>query len=66
MDGTISALHPQRADIKLPRFRLETSLRLNQVLSDLGMGQAFSSEADFSPLSPRPLELSFVVHEAAR
>ena len=64
LSGTISSLHPQRADIKLPRFKLETSLRLNGALSDLGMGQAFSSEADFAPLSPRPLELSFVVHEA--
>ena len=42
----------------------QTSLRLNQVLSDMGMGQAFSSEADFAPLSPRSLELSFVVHDA--
>jgi serpin B len=30
----------------------------------MGMGQAFSLEADFAPLSPRPLELSFVVHDA--
>ncbi len=34
------------------------------MLSGLGIGQAFSPEADFAPLSPRPLELSFVVHDA--
>ena len=64
LDATVSALHRERADIKLPKFRLETSLRLNQVLSDMGMGQAFTPAADFSPLSPRPLDLSFVVHDA--
>jgi serpin B len=30
----------------------------------MGMSQAFSSEADFAALSARPLELSFVVHDA--
>jgi serpin B len=64
LDDAVGAMRPQRADIELPRFRLETSLRLNGVLSEMGMGQAFSTQADFSPLSPRPLELSFVVHEA--
>ncbi len=58
------ALQQERADIKLPRFRLATSLRLNQVLSDMGMGQAFSPEADFCCPIPRSLELSFVVHDA--
>jgi serpin B len=60
----VSGLSLQRADIRLPKFGLETSVRLNQVLSAMGMGQAFSQEADFTPLSPRPLELSFVVHDA--
>jgi serpin B len=64
LSAIVSALHQQRADIKLPRFKLETSIRLNQVLSDMGMSQAFSSEADFAALSARPLELSFVVHDA--
>ena len=62
--GTVSSLLRQRADIELPKFKLATSLQLNRALSDLGMSQAFSSEADFAPLSPRPLELSFVVHDA--
>lgn len=64
LSATVAALQQERADIKLPRFRLATSLRLNQVLSDMGMGQAFTPEADFSPLSPRSLDLSFVVHDA--
>ena len=64
LSGVVSGLRRQRAEIKLPKFRLKTSIRLNQVLSDMGMGQAFSLEADFAPLSPRPLELSFVVHDA--
>ena len=62
--GILSGLGQQRADIKLPKFKLQSSLRLNQVLSEMGMSQAFSLEADFAPLSPRSLELSFVVHDA--
>jgi serpin B len=64
LTGIVSGLLRQRADIKLPKFQFKTSLRLNQVLSDMGMSQAFTREADFAPLSPRPLELSFVVHDA--
>ena len=64
LSATVLALQQERADIKLPRFRLATSLRLNQVLSDMGMGQAFTPEADFSALSPRSLDLSFVDHDA--
>jgi serpin B len=64
LTGTVSGLLRQRAEIKLPKFELKTSLRLNQVLSGMGMSQAFSLDADFSPLSPRPLQLSFVVHDA--
>jgi serpin B len=64
LSATVLALQQERADIKLPRFRRATSLRLNQVLSDMGMGQAFTPEADFSALSPRSLDLSFVVHDA--
>ena len=64
LNRTVSGLARQRAQIKLPKFELKTSLRLNQVLSDMGMSQAFSREANFSLLSPRPLQLSFVVHDA--
>jgi serpin B len=64
LTAIVSGLTRQRAEIKLPKMRLKTSLRLNQVLIDMGMSLAFSREADFSPLSPRPLQLSFVVHDA--
>uniref|UniRef100_A0A336LXH1 CSON009361 protein n=1 Tax=Culicoides sonorensis TaxID=179676 RepID=A0A336LXH1_CULSO len=34
----------------LPRFKIETALNLNGILKELGMGQAFADNADFSNL----------------
>lgn len=62
--GIVADLRQQRAHIQLPRFTLGTDLILNGVLSAMGMGQAFSREADFSKLSPKSLQLAFVVHDA--
>jgi serpin B len=64
IDGTVSALRKQWARVQLPKFSLRSSLQLDDVLSALGMGQAFSAGANFSNISPRSLELSFVVHDA--
>lgn len=49
--------------IKLPRFKVEYDTELTGVLSQLGMGQAFSSNADFSKLSDVPAEISEVKHK---
>jgi len=64
LHGIISGLAPMWAEVDLPRFTFGTALSLNQVLSAMGMGQAFSNNADFSNLSPVPVKVSFVLHEA--
>lgn len=60
----VGGLEDQHVNVYLPRFKLDSDLTLNEVLSQMGMGQAFSSNADFSNLSRQSLELSFVVHDA--
>lgn len=57
-------LSVRRVALKLPRVSLADDLRLDQPLSAMGMGLAFSDDADFSNLSPRPLKVSFVVQDA--
>lgn len=37
--------------MKLPRFKMESSFSLREVLSKLGMPLAFSTEADFSGMA---------------
>ncbi|MFM8322056.1 MAG: serpin family protein, partial [Chloroflexota bacterium] len=57
-------LQQTRLELALPRLRIEQSSGLNQALGRLGMGIAFSGEADFSDLSPEQLMISQVRHKA--
>jgi serpin B len=60
----VAGLRPRSVDLHMPRFSVTSALTLTQVLSAMGMGQAFANSADFSNLSPNPLKLSFVVQDA--
>jgi serpin B len=51
-------------DILLPRFKIEYEILMNDVLTALGMGVAFSSAADFSRINPcGELFISRVIHK---
>ncbi|MDD2513563.1 MAG: serpin family protein [Proteiniphilum sp.] len=60
--GTLqSALCNAEVDLCLPRFKTEYSKRLNDVLSDMGMGIAFiPGRANFSRMSDADAFISFV------
>lgn len=61
----LNALRSQKVALKIPRFQLHSRMDLNQTLQDLGMGIAFTEQADFSGINGhRNLLLSKVVHEA--
>ena len=60
----VSHLQLEPAIVKLPKFSISSELSLGGALAKMGMGQAFSPSANFSNLSPEPLRLSFVVHDA--
>ena len=62
----INTMHDEEADIYLPKFKIETPLyKLKDYLSDLGMGLAFSDNADFSGITEEePLKISDVLHKA--
>lgn len=49
--------------IQLPRFKIESKFRLENSLSTLGMGLAFTQQANFSNLSDRPSKIDQVVHK---
>ncbi|MBN2347536.1 MAG: serpin family protein [Bacteroidales bacterium] len=51
--------------VQLPKFKFEYKKKLNEDLSDLGMGIAFSGGADFSKINPvEPLFISTVLHKS--
>lgn len=56
--------HRQEGDIVLPRFKVEYSKSLNGTLIDLGMGEAFSSNANFEDMGAGALMISQVIHKA--
>jgi serpin B len=48
-------------DIGLPKFTFSYEIKLNDVLSEMGMPTAFTDQADFSKMNPKGgLMLSFV------
>jgi serpin B len=61
----IGAMHEREVDVALPRFTIDppASIELSSVLSNLGMGVAFGSGADFSGMSETPLNISEVFHK---
>jgi serine protease inhibitor len=50
--------------VALPKVSLSSSVRMNGLLSGLGMGVAFGSSADFTGLSPQACCIAFVQHAA--
>jgi len=64
-DSWLSQFKPSFGTIVLPRFKVDYAHTLNQVLIALGMGDAFSRQANFSGLTPATrARISAVDHAA--
>jgi serpin B len=60
-----AAATPGTADVKLPRFEARTQARLDEALRALGLGIAFTGEADFGGITTaEALAITAVAHEA--
>lgn len=53
-----------RVNLSLPRFRVESSFRLRNVLQALGVRRAFAGDADFGGICTEPVAIGEVVHKA--
>lgn len=60
----VGALHDDDPELSMPKFTLEYERLLNDDLTSLGMGIAFSDAADFSGMSTAQLLLKFVKQKA--
>jgi serpin B len=61
----MNGLQSTQGVVALPKFSFSYSNILNNALTDLGLGIAFSNGADFSLINPNtPLQISQVVHKA--
>jgi serpin B len=61
----MAGLTSNKNTISLPKFKFSYNITLNNALTDLGLGVAFSDGADFSLIAPStPLKISEVKHSA--
>jgi len=61
----LSKLRPRTVRVGLPRFKMTSEFKLNEVLQALGLRGAFTGGADFSGMTgSRDLFISAVVHKA--
>jgi serpin B len=65
LKGWMSALHKREVQVFFPRFKMTSEFGLAQILSAMGMPDAFSGKADFSGMTGnRDLFISAVIHKA--
>lgn len=54
----------RKTDLTFPKFKYGFKKELKDILTDMGMGIAFSDIADFSNIANIALQISFVLHQA--
>jgi len=59
---TLNNLTTKRVEVKLPRFKVQNTYEMKDILTSMGMIQAFTDEADFSGISNLRLFISRVIH----
>lgn len=63
-DSWMNGFSERTVTVQLPKFKLEYELKLNDILSALGMGAAFTELANFTRISTSaPLAISEVKHK---
>ena len=60
----LNLMGKRKADVSFPKFKYGYKKELKSILSDMGMGIAFTDNADFSNISDINLLISFVLHQA--
>lgn len=52
-----------KVSVRLPKFKNETDLNMNDILGDMGLKAMFTESADFSALAETPLHFDYVKHK---
>ena len=63
-DSYVNGMTKMETDLSFPRFKYGSKKQLNDILTDMGMGIAFTDNADFSNISDVSLLISQVLHKA--
>jgi serine protease inhibitor len=62
--GWLDQMYNRKTELSFPKFKYGYKKELKYILADMGMGIAFSDNADFSNLSDIMTQISFVLHQA--
>jgi serine protease inhibitor len=63
-NGLLDNMTERETDLTLPRFKYGFKQELKDILTDMGMGIAFTENADFSNISDLSLLINKVLHQA--
>lgn len=55
---------PEIVDISMPEFECSFDMDLNRLFAELGIYAAFTSDADFSPMTAEKLKADKIIHKA--
>lgn len=64
LDANLAAMHNRQVETFLPKFKFDASFGLAGTLQDMGMTDAFQTQANFSGIADAPLAISDVLHKA--
>jgi serpin B len=60
----LNNLSSQKVNLSIPRFKYGFKIRLNDILSDMGMGIAFTDAADLTNIADASLKITKVLHQS--
>ena len=55
--------YPENRKVKLPKFKIETSISMNKQLQELGVTDAFTGNANFKKMTETPIYISKALHK---
>ncbi|XP_050581079.1 antichymotrypsin-2-like isoform X4 [Bombus affinis] len=64
LTNILSQGHEEEVNLWLPKFKMESMLKLNDVLKEMGLTDAFSNRANFSATADGILYISHVIQKA--
>ncbi|XP_019867136.1 antichymotrypsin-2 isoform X6 [Aethina tumida] len=66
LDKVIEGMYSTDVEVYLPKFKIETTIDLKEILTNMGLGNIFSNSANFSKMitGGEPLSVSEVIQKA--
>jgi serpin B len=63
INNTIKKLQTTYVELRLPKFKIEKTYALKEILQNMGLKTAFNVKADFSLITKEKLSISYVIHK---